>query len=102
MDDGPDIVTSDKPKNQGRVEWGRKLGKMSKERKKIKTEEKPDEIKKTGCTTSTPSVGLNGIVSVGLIVIAALYYFRKNSSTEQIKTKPIEIEKPKTKSFPVF
>jgi len=99
MDDGPDIVTSDKPKNQGRVEWGRKLGKMSKERKKIKTEEKPDEIKKTGCTTSTPSVGL---IAFGLFAIATLYYFCKTSSVEQIKPKPIEIEKPKTKSFSEF
>jgi hypothetical protein len=95
-------VTSEKPKNKGRVEWGRKLGKMSKDRKKLKqnTEE----------NTVTSKSNFNSYVSLvavaGAVIAIGFLYFRKNNLTnkpqEIIKSQSNDTEKPKAKSFPEF
>lgn len=43
MTEEADKVTTEKPKNPGRQEWGRKLGKMQKELK-LKKQEKDEKV----------------------------------------------------------
>ena len=86
----PDVVTSENAKNPGRVEWGRKLGKMSKERKKLKNE---TDLNKS----STPH---KEIIVVGVLLAIACLYFWK--PVQETKPQPIVVEKPKIKSFNEF
>ena len=71
-----DTVTTDKPKNQGRQEWGRKLGKMSKE---LKLKKQVIDISKAAEGTKSIFrveylLGLAGLV----IGLGALYYQKKS------------------------
>jgi len=65
-------VTTDKPKNAGLQEWGRKLGKMQKElkaKKQMETESVPD---------SSYLKWEYGVAVAGIIIgLAALYYQKK-------------------------
>ena len=69
-------VTSDKPKNPGRQEWGRKLGKMQKELKVQKqNEQKIDsEIKSKSFLRWEYFIAAGGLI----IGAAALYYQKKS------------------------
>ena len=69
-------VTSDKPKNPGRQEWGRKLGKMQKELKlKKQNEQKIDsDIKSKSFLRWEYFVAAGGLI----IGAAALYYQKKS------------------------
>jgi hypothetical protein len=69
-------VTSDKPKNPGRQEWGKKLGKMQKELKVQKqNEQKIDsEIKAKSFLRWEYFVAAGGLI----IGAAALYYQKKS------------------------
>ena len=74
-DKSGDRVTSQKPKNPGRQEWGRKLGKMSKELK-LKT-----QASQLGC--SLP-VRWEYVAGLG-IFIGALYCVSQTRLLESIK-----------------
>jgi hypothetical protein len=65
-------VTSDKPKNHGRQEWGRKLGKMQKELKLKKQND--SEIKSKSFLRWEYFVAAGGLI----IGAAALYYQKKS------------------------
>jgi len=98
-------VTSDKPKNPGRVEWGRKLGKLSKERKKLKKEmEEKNVVSADQKFLVNPYIGLLAISGI-LITIGTLYYKTYYcSSSENIdnKSQSIETEKAEGKLFSKF
>jgi len=99
------LVTSEKPKNLGRVEWGRKLGKMSKEKKKLKkeAEEKSvisiDEVNpvKQMWKQYAIMVTTGGLIGFGILYFHVLYT-RENVVKE---TKP-ETNSVDAKSFPEF
>ena len=88
-DPQPEKVTTEKTKNPGRQEWGRKLGKMSKQLKLEKENKK---------TIDTPSISKNNktenlkikwrflIGGAGVIIgIAALYYQKKSYEVQVIQ-----------------
>lgn len=96
-----DEITSAKPKNQGRVEWGKKLGKMSKERKLKKETEHAKEVRtykydfnyfaKSACSIVGP-------VSFLLIGVASYWVYAKiTKPSKQIKVKRPHEEIPKSK-----
>lgn len=91
-------VTSDKPKNPGRVEWGRKLGKLSKERKKLKKEtEEKNVVSADQKILINPYIGLLAISGI-LITIGTLYYKTYcglQSDNKDIKSQSLETEKSK-------
>ena len=79
-----DKVTSQKPKNPGRQEWGRKLGKMSKEFKK-KT-----QASQLGCSLPARWEYVAGLG----IFIGALYYVSQTRLLESMsQTKLFEFVK---------
>ena len=84
MSEEVEKVTSDKPKNPGRQEWGRKLGKMQKElkAKKLNTAQ---EAQSPPAASMSPAWHHSILkweyvtAVVGLIVgVAALYYQKKS------------------------
>ena len=85
-----DKVTTKKPKNPGRVEWGRKLGKLSKQRKAVNP---PEEIE----NNSKCHYYVFGILTVGSII--ALYAYKKKPKTQTIEPKT---EKPSDRQFANF
>ena len=96
-------VTTDKLKNPGRQEWGRKLGKMQKEMKlkkleKIDKEEKP-QIRQTSFFKW--EYALTGVTI--LIGIGALYYQKKSYECQlqlQKRQKPeTEKKEPRFSDF---
>jgi hypothetical protein len=85
-DKAAETVTSEKPKNKGRQEWGRKLGKMSKELKIKKEKESTLDITPNASETDHKTNWVNnqrfyiigGIVTfIGLGVV----YLRKRYET---------------------
>jgi len=81
-------VTTDKPKNPGREEWGRKLGKLAKQ-KKIQIQ--PNE--------STNTVAYNnyyiyGLAIAGVIIGVGVYKFRTKPQVTSFK-----IDNPKERTF---
>ena len=89
-----DKVTTEKPKNPGRVEWGRKLGKLAKQ-KKIKTEH-----------VNRPTVAHNnyytyGGVAAGIILLVIGVY---KYSFKKAKPQPttLKLESPKERTFSDF
>jgi len=66
-------VTSERPKNPGRVEWGRKLSKLSKERKKLKKEIEEKAAVSIDEGSTRPYISLIGISGVS-IGIGILYF----------------------------
>jgi hypothetical protein len=91
-----ETVTTDKPKNPGRQEWGRKLGKMSKELKLKK--QVTDMCKSIETTREEPPKSsfhieyVFGIAGV-FIGLAALYYQKK--SYESVVVEQPNAVKPK-------
>ena len=87
-------VTTEKPKNPGRVEWGRKLGKLAKQ-KKIKTE-----------TVNRPTVVHNNYymyagVAVGIaLIVIGVYKYSFNRTKPQATT--LKLESPKERTFTDF
>jgi hypothetical protein len=82
-----DIVTTEKPKNPGRQEWGRKLGKMSKElklKKNVQVESEPIESK-----DSSPILHylkFEYVVGISAIILTALaLYYQKKSFDSDVK-----------------
>ena len=69
-------VTSDKPKNPGRQEWGKKLGKMQAE---IKAKKLIEEQPRNFPTWQT--VGFVG--SLGLGLLGLLYYWKNSYSVQR-------------------
>jgi hypothetical protein len=91
-----ETVTTDKPKNPGRQEWGRKLGKMSKELKLKK--QVTDMGKSIESTREEPlkpwfrieyALGIAGVI----IGLNALYYQKK--SYESVVVEQPSAAKPK-------
>jgi len=69
MSEEVEKVTTDKPKNAGRHEWGRKLGKMQKELKAKKQMDVPG---------NSYLKWEYGVAVAGIIIgVAALYYQKK-------------------------
>ena len=91
-------VTSDKPKNPGRVEWGRKLGKMSKQKKEEKEKEKVVLVSEHKSPTSDNKWYL--IVGSVILVGSVVFYFRTSNVTKIIQSN--EIKQPTVKSFLEF
>ena len=76
-------VTSEKIKNPGRQEWGRKLGKMSKE---LKLKKQQLEANSEAATTATTTISVEqrfkveyllGAAALG-VALVALYYQKKS------------------------
>jgi len=91
-----ETVTTDRPKNPGRQEWGRKLGKMSKE---LKLKKQVTDMGKSVETAreEPPKSGFHiqyvlGIAGV-CIGLAALYYQKK--SYESVVVEQPNVAKPK-------
>ena len=82
-----ETVTTDKLKNPGRQEWGRKLGKMSKELKLKK--QVMEEPVKSGFHIEY-ILGIAGV----LIGLAALYY-QKKSYESVVVVEQQNVESPK-------
>ena len=83
-------VTTEKPKNPGRVEWGRKLGKLAKQ-KKIKTEpvNRPTVVHDNYYTY--------GGVAVGIALTAiCVYKYSFNRTKPQATTFKLETSKERT------
>src|SRR6267154_4997556 len=109
----PDIVdkvTTDKPKNPGRVEWGRKLGKLSKERKKLKKEIEENAIVSIDEGSTKSYIKLLAVPGV-LNGIGLLYFYttygcsrceKKKIFVQDVKPQPSETEKSKIKLFSEF
>ena len=91
-------VTSEKPKNPGRVEWGRKLGKMSKQKKDEKEKEKEVIVSEQ----KLPATDNKWYFIAGSAILAGsvIFYLRRNNEPRIIKSN--EIEQPKMKSFVNF
>ena len=85
-------VTTEKPKNPGRVEWGRKLGKLAKQ-KKIKTEPVNTVVYNNYYTYGGAAVG------IALIVID-VYKYSFNKAKPQATT--LKMESPKERTFSDF
>lgn len=77
-------VTTEKVKNPGRQEWGRKLGKMQKELKAKKLLEDVPVVQKNNFFKWEYAMTVTGI----LVALGALYYQKK--SYEALKLKPAE------------
>ena len=106
---GSEIVTTEKPKNPGRVEWGKKLGKISKERKLKREQEQiaqnsQETVKQI--SSHPQSIDIAKITrywiyivggSVGLIGFG-LYWFKK-SKPVVVNNRIIEKQKPKFSDF---
>jgi hypothetical protein len=91
-----DKVTTDKPKNPGRQEWGKKLGKMQKE---IKLKKQNELLEQKSDESFTLKWGY-GVAATGIIIAAAgIWYYQKKSYDRPIvvETSPI-----KQKAFPDF
>jgi len=87
-------VTSDKPKNPGRQEWGRKLGKMSKELKLKKQQEASEQV-------TSSKVKLKYYMAAAatvLIGIAALYYRKKVLHVQRKVQKQVSESTPVSKT----
>jgi hypothetical protein len=70
-----EIVTSEKPKNPGRQEWGRKLGRMSKELKLKKLPQLSPVIEQA----PEPRFKMEYAFGIaGVVAIIALYYQKKS------------------------
>ena len=78
-----DELTSPKPKNQGRVEWGKKLGKMSKERKLKKDIEKVQEVPETKEDSSRFPYAI--AVPGSILVVGVVLYFMYTKTTKLSK-----------------
>ena len=92
-----DRVTSDKPKNPGRQEWGKKLGKMQAELKAKKlTEEQPRNFPTWGVVGFVGSLGLLGL----------LYYWKKSYNVQrpeiQVTNSVVESSQNKEARFSDF
>jgi len=94
-----ETITSDKTKNPGRQEWGRKLGKMSKELKLKKQLQVTSKVSGPTSEAIEPSRSifkveyLLGAAAVG-VGLVALYYQKK--SYESTK-KDLTSQKPESK-----
>lgn len=83
-------VTTEKIKNPGRQEWGRKLGKMQKELKAKKLNELTNErlLEQNPETRSCSFLKWEYVVTaVGLAVAALALYYQKKSYEVQISSK---------------
>ncbi len=92
-------VTTDKPKNSGRVEWGKKLGKMQKELKAKKQnemqEQKPDSVvKSNGFMKWKYGVAVAGL----LIGLGALYYQKRSYEISRQMQPPSFAENSKVEN----
>ena len=83
-------VTTEKPKNPGRVEWGRKLGKLSKQKKFEPQPEKPEPIVKT-YNYYYAYGAVFGVAAIGLCL-----YRCKAKSSQKVT------ENPKERNFSKF
>ena len=93
-----DEVTSPKPKNQGRVEWGKKLGKMSKERKLKKDIEKVQEVPEAVQDSSRFPYAIavpGSILVVGMVLY--FVYIKTSKSSKQPNFTSSREEAPKSK-----
>ena len=84
-----ETITNQREKNPGRVEWGRKLGKLSKQKKL----EAPEQNPKT-----YTHYYIYGILIIGVVV--GLHAYRNKYTKPIIITK--ETEKPKERTFANF
>ena len=96
-------ITSTKPKNPGRVAWGKKLAQMSKANKKTKKEGKPrtitqgieEDIKIDKQTNKM--LALQGyqmwIGFMAVIIAGFALYYQMQSANHQIKSPPNESKK---------
>ena len=76
----PEIVTTQNPKNPGRQEWGRKLGKMSKQ---LKLEKENKKLKDNWKIKWEYLFGSAAVV----IEITALYYQTKSYNVQFVQNK---------------
>jgi len=88
-------VTTDKIKNPGRQEWGRKLGKMSKELKLKKQLQENTNIEQPPSKHGY-SIRIEYCLALAtlLIGLGALYYQKKSFEKQQTEIKQPEVKKP--------
>lgn len=85
-------VTTDKPKNPGRQEWGRKLGKMQKELKAKKLDEGTLDQTSNNSYLKWEYV----VAAIGLVIGFGAFYYQKKSYEVQVRpvsTVPVETSK---------
>ena len=92
-----ETVTTEKPKNPGRQEWGRKLGKMQKELKLKKQKELSESTTQVPETDRTNSSGLikweYALTGLTIIVGIAALYYQKKSYECQLSSQKHQSEK---------
>jgi hypothetical protein len=97
-------VTTEKPKNPGRQEWGRKLGKMQKELK-LKKQEKQEKEQEEEKAQSQPKSSFKWEYAVTILTIGigilALYY-RKKSYETSAPDQVIPVRQEKKSKFSDF
>lgn len=91
------IVTTERQKNPGRQEWGRKLGKMSKELKLKKQQEEQvphiqEHVKHVKVEYCLAAVTI-------VIAIAALYYQKKSFENQQVIVSTKQVKKSEFSDF---
>ncbi len=87
-------VTSDKPKNPGRQEWGKKLGKMQKELKAKKLADPNEQVRGYRFKWEY------GVAIAGLLIgLGALYYQKKSYdvAAQTPTSASVEIQKPQAR-----
>ena len=92
-------ITADKPKNPGRQEWGRKLGKMMKERKLKNQQEMEKEKVEKFSLGSLVRLDYCLAASVIIIVGAVSVYCRHKSADIRQPTIEVKNTKPKFSAF---
>ena len=78
-------ITADKPKNPGRQEWGRKLGKMMKERK-LKNQQEMEKEQKVEKFSLGSLVRFDYCLAASVIIIigaVSVYYRHKRADIRQ-------------------
>ena len=97
-------ITSEKAKNPGRQEWGRKLGKMQKELK-LKKQEQQQKEQEEEKAQSQPKSSFKWEYAVTILTIGigilALYYQKKSYETN-VPDQVIPVRQEKKSKFSDF
>ena len=90
----PKITTVQKEKDSKRVETGKRLAQLNKERKLHKEQQEDINENKSNINYSL----ILNVIGV-TVAVASLYYARKKSNNEKKEVKIIEVPRDKPKKF---
>lgn len=98
------IVTTEKVKNVGRVEWGKKLGKIAKERKMKKEVEQPTILPKLKVDSNKQIYVVGGAVALIILglVVTRQYFKPQENVIIKVPSKIVPKSEDKNIKFPPF